>query len=322
MEKTAQNNPKVSVISINYNQMEVTADMVRSVQEFGGDAVEIIVVDNASKIDPTTYLLDQFPDIQVIRSEENLGFSGGNNLGIEASKGEYLFFLNNDAEITAGALDTLVHFLENHPKVGAVSPKICYYGAGPGSDNPDILQFVGSTPLSSFTARNSTYGEKEPDTGQFTKAKPSAYVHGAAMLLPRKVVENVGMMPEAFFLYYEELDWCAQIKDAGYEIWVEPAAKVYHKESLTVGEDSPLKTYYMNRNRLLFMRRNRPMWQVVSFTIFMLIFTIPKNTVLYLLRGKIENLKSMYRGVFWHLTHGKMKTKKMLAPLAKELVVS
>ena len=123
------------------------------------------------------------------------------------------------------------------------------------------------------------------------------------MMTKQGVIKKAGLMDELFFLYYEELDWSEKIKKAGFEIEVEPAAKIYHKESLTVGEDSPIKTYYINRSRILFMRRHKKTWQLMLFYIFLIFAVIPKNSLAFILKGKWANLKAFYRAIFWNLNN-------------------
>jgi GT2 family glycosyltransferase len=123
------------------------------------------------------------------------------------------------------------------------------------------------------------------------------------MMVPRKVVEQTGHMPEIFFLYYEELDWCESIKHAGYKIYVVPKSKVYHKESMSVGKNSTLKTYYMTRSRLLFMRRNTTGLVKLSWILFFILFSIPKNTLAYVVRREGAHLKAFWKASLWNVTH-------------------
>ncbi len=299
--------PLISIITVNYNALDVTCEMIESIRKNSYPNVEIIVVDNASQESPEAYFQKHYPEVKFIQSEKNLGFAGGNNLGIQESTGDFLFFLNNDAELTDGALETLLEVFVKFPRAGIVSPKICYYPAKPGSEL-DVIQYAGTTHVHPFTARNSTLGEQEIDRGQFKELKETAYAHGAAMMVPRKAIEEVGMMSEDFFLYYEELDWCEMMRKKGYGVYVEPNAKIYHKESYSVNKISALKTYYMNRNRILFMRRNRTGIQVMAFYLFLLLFTIPKNTIQLLLSGDMVNLKAFYKAIFWHF----QKPKKLI----------
>ena len=215
-------------------------------------SVEVIVVDNASTRDEASIIEQRYPQITVIRSKENLGFAGGNNLGIQAAHGKYLFFINNDTLLSPQKSDIrlLINRLESSPKIGAVCPKIKFAWG----NNP--IQYAGYTPLSKITLRNSAIGCGEEDDGQYDTAHRTPYAHGAAMMVKREVIDKVGVMPECFFLYYEELDWSMMIRRAGYDIWYEPACTIYHKESQSTGQNSPLKSYYMTRNRLLFAKRN------------------------------------------------------------------
>ncbi len=220
----------------------------------------MVVVDNASFKDEATEIEKRYPHVIVVRSEKNLGFAGGNNLGVKASHGKYLFFINNDTLVCKDEVNqkrdyyfqSLVERLEKAPEIGAVCPKIRF-----SWDNKPI-QFAGYTPLSSITLRNRLVGFGEEDSGQYDTAMPTPYAHGAAMMVKREVVERVGYMPECYFLYYEELDWSVLIRRSGYEIWYDPSCTVYHKESRTTGQCSPLRTYYITRNRLLFAQRNIP----------------------------------------------------------------
>ena len=220
------------------------------------ETIEVIVVDNASTQDEASIIEQRYPQITVIRSKENLGFAGGNNLGIQSSHGKYLFFINNDTlfrgvghSLTSYLLP-LTSLLDSSDNIGMVSPKIRFsWGTNP-------IQYAGYTPLSSITMRNRAIGCGEKDHGQYDTSHSTPYAHGAAMMVKREVIDKVGFMPECYFLYYEELDWSMMICRAGYDIWYEPACTVYHKESQATGQNSPLKSYYMTRNRLLFAKRN------------------------------------------------------------------
>lgn len=285
---------------MNYNGLDLTVELLNSIRHITYSNLEIFVVDNASRENPKQFLNQHFPEVQVIRSEQNLGFAGGNNLAVSQAKGEYLFFINNDAEITEGALDRLIGTFESNPKIGMVSPLICYFNESKNAD-ADLVQYAGMTQVHSLTARNTTIGEKELDKGQFNEAKQTAYGHGAAMMVKREVIQKVGVMFEDFFLYYEELDWCERIRRAGYEIWVEPRAKIYHKESASVGAMSTLKTYYINRNRIYFMRRNFGGIGFFLFSLFLSFVTIPKNLFKYFVNGEFDHAKVFLKAVVWNI---------------------
>jgi GT2 family glycosyltransferase len=270
--------------------------MLQSIRDQGFRDLEVIVVDNASKENPEAYLQQHFPEITFIRSSKNLGFAGGNNLGIDAAKGRYLFFVNNDTELTYFCIDRLVSFYELHPDCGALSPLICYFNEDNASG--ERIQYAGMTSISPITARNKIIGERQMDAGQFLVPEPTAYAHGAAMMVSREAIEKVGAMNEQFFLYYEELDWCERMKRAGFSIWLNPAARIYHKESVSVGANSPLKTYFIHRNRMLFVRRNYPRTKVM-FYVYMWYIVMPKQLIKYGLKMDFQNFKSVWQAMFW-----------------------
>ncbi|WP_114750865.1 glycosyltransferase family 2 protein [Pleomorphovibrio marinus] len=281
--------PLISVITVNYNGLEHTIGMLASFQKVTYPHFEIIVVDNASKEDPSP-LLDAFPEVKLIKNKENQGFAGGNNRGLEEANGEYFFLINNDTEVFPDVLDNLILRCQNNPKVGLVCPKIRYY------ESPKIIQFAGYTNINPITGRGKGIGFQEIDKGQYDQAYITHLAHGAAMFIPKKVVEDVGLMAEFFFLYYEELDYCERIKKAGYEIWYEPAACILHKESMSVGKNSLLKTYYMSRNRWVFLRRNVP-WPLFLFTAsYYFMVAIPKSLVNFAIKREWDHLKAYWRG--------------------------
>ena len=301
--------PLISIITVNYNGLELTSELLNSIRCITYTNLEIFVVDNASRENPQSFLAQHYPEVQCIRSEQNLGFAGGNNLAVLQAKGDFLFFINNDAEITEGCLDRLIALFDNHPKAGLVSPLICYFNESKTA-KADLIQYAGMTQVHSLTARNETIGEKSVDTGQFSQPQKTAYGHGAAMMIRREVIEKVGVMFEDFFLYYEELDWCERIRRAGFEIWVEPRAKIYHKESASIGAFSTLKTYYLNRNRIYFMRRNFSGLPFIGFSLFLTFVTIPKNILQFLLRGQFDHAKVFLKAIFWNIKDA-LSTEKL-----------
>ena len=243
-----QNECRISIITINYNGLKDICELIDSIP-FNND-LEEIVVDNASKQDEASVISERYPHVKVIRSDKNLGFAGGNNLGIKEAKGRYILLINNDTYFKEFNLEPLIKRLESSDKIGVVCPKLRFAWG----NNP--IQFTGYTPLSPITLRNKAIGFGKEDQGQYEIAHSSPYAHGAAMLIKREAIEKVGLMPECFFLYYEEIDWSMMFTRAGYEIWYDPSCTVYHKESQTTGQNSPLRTYYITRNRLLLVKRN------------------------------------------------------------------
>ena len=288
----------ISIITINYNGLKDTCELLETLP-LEDKSLEVIVVDNASREDEATVIKERFPQVTVVRSNENLGFAGGNNLGIKAAHGKYLFFINNDTllEVSGKRLEVrdmlqlLVNRLESDPKIGVVCPKIRFaWGNQP-------IQFAGYTPLSRITLRNRSIGYGEEDHGQYNEAHPTPYAHGAAMMVKREAIGKAGVMPECYFLYYEELDWSLLIRRAGYDIWYEPAMTIYHKESQSTGQESALRTYYITRNRLLFTQRNTP--QPIRFLscFYLLTVVAGRDIIKYLFQRRTDLAKATLCGI-------------------------
>ena len=290
--KSKHSEPLMSVITVDYNGFEDTCELIESLLEhIKSVTFEIIVVDNASKKNEAELLKQKYPQIVALRSDENLGFSGGNNLGISHAKGDFLFFLNNDTFVRTDGFRSLIDEMLNNPSIAAVSPKILF--AEPGN----TIQFAGYTPLTKVTLRNSIVGINEVDDGRWDRPAPTPIVHGAAMLFRKSVLEKIGFMPEVYFLYYEELDWSAAIKRAGFDMWYIPSCVVFHKGSKSTGLYSSLQVFYMTRNRLLYAWRNvEGMYKWISI-FYQIVIANTKACLLYLLKGKIHLVKAGYRGI-------------------------
>ena len=292
---------QISIITINFNGLEDTCELIETLP-LEDESLEVIVIDNASNNDEATVIEQRYPQVKVIRSTQNLGFAGGNNLGIKAAQGKYLFFINNDTlfrckkeDVRCKMFQPLIERLESSSKIGMVCPKIRFAWG----DNP--IQFAGYTPLSRITMRNHAIGCGEPDKGQYNIAHPTPYAHGAAMMVKREVIEKAGMMPECYFLYYEELDWSMMIRRAGFDIWYEPACTIYHKESQTTGQNSPLRTYYITRNRLLFVKRNNSgATRYLSYAYLIAIVAI-RDIIKFVIQHRPDLAKATIKGLY-HFT--------------------
>lgn len=288
--------PLVSIITVNYNGLVYTREFLSSLRNITYKSIEIFVVDNASSesIEP---LKSEFPEVVFIESRENLGFAGGNNLAIKQAKGDYYFLLNNDTEVEPDFLEPLVSLMESNKKIGLCSSKLVYFS------EPSLLQFAGSSGINPYSGRGFAIGHKEKDSESYSKSYKTELAHGAAMMISKNVIEEIGLMAELFFLYYEETDFCERVKRAGFEIWYCGASKVLHKESMSVGKDSPMKVYYLTRNRLIYTRRNTMGIQKILALLFFYFLSFPKGVIKYILHGEIKLLRSFIRGACWNLTH-------------------
>lgn len=292
-----RNYPKVSIVSVNWNQVELTCIMLASLRHVSYPNVEVIVVDNGStKGDPKT-IKERFPEIKLILSDNNLGFAGGNNLAFPHITGKYVLLLNNDTEVDPHFLEPIIETMEKDDIIGIVSPKILFY------DKPTHLQYAGTTLINPITSRGKRFGYDEEDKGQYDQARETGFANGACMMIRAQLLEELGHLYEDYFLYYEEHDFCERARKAGYRICFEPKSKIYHKVSASTGVLSPLKTYYQHRNRLLFMRRNTQGWTYRLGFLYYLLIATPKECIKYLLSLRFDNVRAIWRGTVWNLMH-------------------
>lgn len=299
-------NPKISIITVNYRGNKDTRALLECLSKCHYPNFEVWVVDNGSPEAPINFQKD-FPDFHFLLSPVNLGFAGGNNLAIEACSGDLILLLNNDTLVAPDFLDAFPPLFASDPTIGIASARLMYYS------EPGIVQFAGSRGMNPYTGRSFAIGWKEKDRPEFHKNYPSSHAHGAAMCVKREVFNTVGLMWEGYFLYYEELDFCERAKKAGFSIWHCGASEVQHKESMSTGKESPLKTYYLNRNRLLFIRRNLTGFQKLSAILFFCFLALPKNGLSLLLKGDFLRAFKLIQGFAWNLTHLRLSANPRLS---------
>lgn len=243
--------PRVVVIVLNWNGSADTLCCLESLEKVTYPGCEVLVVDNGSTDESVAILRRAFPHVNLIETGQNLGFVGGNNVGLEYARGsgaEYALLLNNDTEVAPDFLDHLVAAAESDGQVGITGPSIYYF------DEPDTFWSAGGS-IDWKKGVTSMIGINQIEQGQYgTQPHLVDFVTGCALLIKMDVVNKVGMLDPRFFLYYEETEWCVRVRNAGYDILHVPASKIWHKISPVAREASPMVHYYMTRNRLLFLK--------------------------------------------------------------------
>jgi len=242
--------PTVAVVVLNWNGRRDTLACLASLSQLNCPVVRI-VVDNGSTDGSVSSIRKEFPSVIVIEIPQNLGYTGGNNVGLERALAEgvdYVLLLNNDTKVAPDLVRLLVDAAEKDPSVGIAGPTIYYY------DDPETIWSAGGA-IDWDRGSTSMVGLNERDEGQFSIASREVnFVTGCAMLVKRSVLEKVGLLDDRFFAYYEDAEWCVRARRAGFKIVHVPTAKVWHKISPEAQTDSPTVLYYMARNRLLFLR--------------------------------------------------------------------
>lgn len=260
------NNPSVAIIIVNWNGAQDSIDCVESLRKIGYQNYKIFLIDNGSKeesvIELRRYVEVQPPEkvepqgkIKLIETSQNLGFAGGNNIGIKdalAENFDYILLLNNDTTVEPDFLDGLVKVAQSDEKIGIVGPKIYYY------NEPNRIWFGGGKFTWLGGGRHLQYEEidRNPDE---KKTKETDYMTGCALLIKSEVVQKIGLLEESFFMYYEDTDWSLRARKAGYKILYVSSAKIYHKVSRSASKlGNPVIHYYHIRNALLLSKRQAP----------------------------------------------------------------
>lgn len=243
--------PQVAVIVLNWNGLVDTLECLESLACLDYPDYEVVVVDNRSMDGSAEAIREQFPEVTLIENEENMGFTGGNNVGLRyamAHGADYALLLNNDTVVDPAFLRVMVDVAEDEPAIGIAGPTICYH------ERPDVIWSAGGA-IDWQRGSTRMVGLNERDEGQFgTEPRTVDFVTGCAMLVRRAVLEQAGLLDERFFAYYEETEWCVRAARAGFRIVYVPLAHIWHKISPVAQADSPLVHYYMTRNRLLFLK--------------------------------------------------------------------
>lgn len=246
--------PKTAIVVLNWNGKADTLACLDSLRQMDYPAHRVIVVDNGSSDDSVAAIREAHPWVHLIENGANLGFAGGNNVGIRAAletDTEFVMLLNNDTLIAPDCIDHLVEAAQAHRDVGILGARIFYM------ESPDVVWFDRAV-WNRETLRFDFPGQGETETKLSEQPLETEYVCGAAMFFRAEVARRIGLLDKRFFLVYEESDWCFTARDAGYRCLTIPKARVWHRVGASFGsEQSPLRAYFTARNRLLWMEKNR-----------------------------------------------------------------
>jgi len=243
--------PKIFIIILNWNSADFTIECIKSLAKLTYPSYEIVIVDNGSTDGSDEVIKDIFPKITFLRTAVNKGFSGANNIGINFALehgAEYIWLLNNDTTVDPDALTYLVDFALSDTKIGMVGSKIFFY------DEPELLWYAGGNFDVEQGGITSCIGWGQRDTGQFDHIADVDYVSGCSLLIKKCVIEKIGLMPEEYYIYFEETDWNYQTQKAGFRTVVAQKSIVWHKVKRQK-EYLTRFVYYMTRNRFLIVHK-------------------------------------------------------------------
>ena len=235
--------PLVYLIVLTWNGKEDTLECLKSLRQLTYKNARILVVDNASIDGTVDAVRHDFPNVGLIVNESNLRFAGGSNVGMKhalENGAGYVLLLNNDTIVDHEFLTHLVQLAESDKNAGMIGPKIYYYS------DPKRLWFAGGK-IEWWKGWISHVGIRESERGQYDAVKEVDYLTGCCLLVKREVIERIGMLDEAYYIYGEDVDWCLQAAQAGYKIFYVPSAVIWHKVSMSTGGHL---SWYKNWNKL------------------------------------------------------------------------
>lgn len=260
-------NPKVFIIILNFNSFQDTKECLLSLKQINYDNYEIVVVDNYSKDNSYEKLKKEFSTYNILKCNENLGYANGNNLGVKYAlerDADYICILNNDVVVENDFLTKIIKVMLDREDIGIAGPCICNY------EDKNIIQAMGAN-INLYTGltQGKYKGYKYNDIPN--RDFLVDYLGGACFVCRREVFEKIGLIPENYFLFFEETEFCYKAGKEDYKLLCVYESKIYHKGSSTISKYSGLSYYFLNRNRVVFIRRNANFSQKIIFSIYIFI---------------------------------------------------
>jgi len=307
-------NLTVYVLILNWNHKQLTIDCVASVLKSDYPNFNVVVIDNGSTDGSVASLRAAFGErIEVLENRVNLGYARGFNIGLKygfkTKRAAYCLVMNNDTVIERRAVSALVRVANEYDRIGFVTGKVYYY------NQPKIFQTVGKK-KDPIRWNGEHIGCGEEDTGQYDQIRELHFADDIFTLVTKRLYDDVGGYNPMFFLQGEEYDWQARAKEHGYKIMYTPYAKLWHKESMTIGKDSALKAYYDARNPMLVVLLHKPAHFFRRYFRFHLRSRILRSTMVYLKHGRLSLVLARWQGflsaVLWGIRNKRLSLEHFI----------
>ncbi|MDC1371418.1 glycosyltransferase family 2 protein [Flavobacteriaceae bacterium] len=257
-----KNTPKVTVLILSYNGVELLEDSISSYLQNDYQNFDVVVIDNGSTDNTLEYLEQNWQNIKVLKTIKNLGYSGGFNFGLDFcfnnNNSEYVIITNNDVKVDKNVISKLVETSRISDNIGFVTGKVYYF------DHPDVLQTVGKH-KDNIRWNGAHIGSNEIDNGQFDNIAERTFIDDIYMLVKKSVYNKIGGYDTLYQFQCEEWDWQARAKIHGFKIYYTPDAKIWHKESMTIGKKSAFKAYYDAKNPMVMIYSHKGFVFFVKF---------------------------------------------------------
>lgn len=305
MEKTKEY-PRVIVLLLSYNGKELLEDSISSYISNDYPNFKVIVIDNGSNDGTKEYVENNWPQVKVLRTEKNLKYSGGFNLGLkyafDEQNADFVLISNNDVKADTKVIQSCVDVAVQDEHIAFVTGKVYYY------DNPNVFQTVGKN-FDPFWWNGGNIGRGEIDNGQYDNVRELVWCDDIFWLVNRKVYKELGGYDTEFAFQAEDFDWQARAKKSGFKIYYTPHAKIWHKESMTIGKTSPFKAYYDARNSNIVHMRYRKKEEYLA-VIKKRRRSYYKLSIKLLFTGEFKMIYKTWQGHFssllWGIRHNKL----------------
>jgi GT2 family glycosyltransferase len=287
--------PRVCIIVLTWNNYDLTRDCLESLRKIDYENYEVVLVDNGSADGSAERLASEFPEARLIKNEKNLGFPGGNNVAIRDAmqrNPDYFLLLNNDTLVATDFLSKLVAVAESDERIGIVNPKILYF------EPADRIWFGGGY-YKPWWSTGKVRGVNRRDVGKYNETSEISFVTGCAFLIKTRVVRQIGLLDERFFLGFEDLDWSVRALRAGFRAFYVGSAVIWHKSSYDTKKNlgKPIMDFYRTRNSILLARKHVPFRYWPGFLLSLARYVAYRSTG-YVLRAEPKRIKELYRGIW------------------------
>jgi hypothetical protein len=290
--------PYIITVILNTNRCNDTLEALASLKLNTYENHRIIVLDNASTDGSVQAISAEFPEVRIIELEKNLGYAGNNNVGIKVALAEgadWVLVLNEDTILAQECLSKLSEAGQGDPQIGILGPMVYHH------NEPDVIQSAGGKLGHNWQTWHIAQNEK--DQGQLSQPHTVDWISGCALLVRRQVIEQVGMLDERFFYYFEETEWCMRARERGWVIMHVPQAKLWHKGVQRDYHPSPNVTYYATRNRFLMLAKHKAPIRVWIATLLLTMGTLTSWSIKPKWQSMHEHRDAMWQGTLDYLRH-------------------
>ncbi len=299
---------KVAVVILNWNGKKFLEEFLPSVIKYSSNDAEVIIADNASTDDSVAFLQNQYPELRIVRNDNNYGFAEGYNCALRQVQADYYVLLNSDIEVAANWIPPVIELMESSPEIAICQPKLLSFY------HRDTFEYAGAA--GGFIDRygypfckGRLFASLEKDEGQYDSVCEIFWASGAAMFVKSDIYWKFGGLDGDFFAHMEEIDFCWRVKNGGYKVMFCPDSKVYHVGGGTLPKSSARKTYLNFRNNFTLLYKNLPrrkLFPVFATRLFLDGFAAIK----FLTEGASKDFLAVTKAHFYFYTHFKNIAKK------------